>query len=222
MWQIPVSLPLLRVLPSVPPRQLLAIESQLSHRTMGARSIANKVVIHGSAGPCPGARASPMLSQPSPSPSSSASTSTSTTASTSTAPAQTDIDFLDLSDDEESEEMYPFNYYPDEVMPRRRHACCARCTNELQTFDFDDDDSDRGAYINIPSPSANYRIILDILGGVKREPGPAELRVAVEQKHDLPAPRLRRAKSFSSFSSRVAGLAHTFAKKLRPKRIVAH
>ena len=37
MWQIPVSPPLLRVLPSVPPRQLLAIESQLSHRTMGAR-----------------------------------------------------------------------------------------------------------------------------------------------------------------------------------------
>ncbi|KAI5890638.1 uncharacterized protein SCHCODRAFT_02507423 [Schizophyllum commune H4-8] len=161
-----------------------------------------------------------MLSQPSPSPSSSASTSTA--ASISTAPNQTDIDFLDLSDDEESEEMYPFNYYPDEVMPRRRHACCARCTNELQPFDFDDDESDREAYINIPSPSANYRIILDILGGVKREPGPAELRVAVDQKHDLSAPRLRRAKSFSSFSSRVAGLAHTFAKKLRPKRIVAH
>ncbi|KAL1744651.1 hypothetical protein HDZ31DRAFT_63871 [Schizophyllum fasciatum] len=136
------------------------------------------------------------------------------------APAPSDIDFLDLSDDEESEEMYPFNYYPDDLMPRRRrHACCARCTNELQSFDFDDDDSDREAYINLPSPSANYRIILDILGGVKREPGPAESRVAVDQKHDPSAPRLRRAKSFSS---RVAGLAHTVAKKLRPKRVVAH
>ncbi|KAL1680424.1 hypothetical protein EV122DRAFT_276357 [Schizophyllum commune] len=155
-----------------------------------------------------------MPSQPQPSPS--------TSTSASPAPAQADIDFLDLSDDEESEEMYPFNYYPDEFMPRRQHACCARCTNELQTFDFDDDNSDREAYINLPSPSANYRIILDILGGVKREPGPAELRVAADQKHDPSAPQLRRAKSFSSFSSRVAGLAHTFAKKLRPKRIVVH
>ena len=112
-----------------------------------------------------------MLSQPSPSPSSSASTSTSTTASTSTAPAQTDIDFLDLSDDEESEEMYPFNYYPDEVMPRRRHACCARCTNELQTFDFDDDDSDRG--VGLPRLSSTSRACdADRSPGVHQHPQP--------------------------------------------------
>ena len=112
-----------------------------------------------------------MLSQPSPSPSSSASTSTSTTASTSTAPAQTDIDFLDLSDDEESEEMYPFNYYPDEVMPRRRHACCARCTNELQTFDFDDDDSDRR--VGLPRlPSTPRACGADRSPGVHQYPQP--------------------------------------------------
>ncbi|TRM69559.1 hypothetical protein BD626DRAFT_474518 [Schizophyllum amplum] len=74
-------------------------------------------------------------------------------------PSRTRAVSPDLTD-EDMHEAYPFDYF---LAPRRPHACCMRCTNELQPFDFDDGDSSRETYINLPSPSANYRIILDIV-----------------------------------------------------------
>ena len=117
---------------------------------------------------------------------------------------------------------------------------------------------DLQAYINIPSPSANYRIILDILvghlsrihvhrianrtrrGALSENPGPLNCAWPSTRNTTFPRPACVAPRAFRPFrpewryvcpsplmsTSRLITLAqvlaHTFAKKLRPKRIVAH